>query len=95
MVRRSHASGLERWNVTCGECGKHFSSKRSDAQYCSPTCRSKVFRREKKKAEMIDLARYYLGRVRQNMPTSGRSAERAALLDLKSDIERTLSTWQG
>jgi hypothetical protein len=36
----SQANGVRRRTVTCTECGKTFSAKRTDAVMCSAACRT-------------------------------------------------------
>jgi hypothetical protein len=40
--QRTEARGPSR---PCSVCGEHFETSRADAQYCSPACRQKAYRR--------------------------------------------------
>jgi len=92
MTEREAVRTESGWLVWCSECHTRFESKRSDACYCSPTCRSRVFRREKKREETISLMKVYVDQVRGNMPRRGRSLEFEALAKLQVQIANALAS---
>lgn len=65
--------------VHCVECGTGFESTRSDAAFCSSTCRSRAHRKEKARQRDIDLMLQYVVKVCDNMNKRGGSPEFDAL----------------
>jgi len=41
------------FNLICSQCGKKFQSPVSRSRFCSPACRVKYFRSQKKKGEEV------------------------------------------
>ena len=50
---------VKRWqnrrNTVCKECGKTFTPRRSDAEYCSSACRQKAYRSRKARCQLGNL----------------------------------------
>lgn len=63
------------YQVHCVECGKPFESARSDAAFCSSTCRSRAHRKEAKRQRVIDLALQNVIALCAQMPRKGDSPE--------------------
>lgn len=79
-MRKTHEAERDRvddkgYQVTCVMCGKQFESVRSDASFCSSTCRSKAHRIEKQRQRDIDLMLQYVDKVCANMKKRGNSVE--------------------
>jgi len=41
------------FNLICSQCGKKFQSSVSRSKFCSPACRVKYFRSQKRKGEQV------------------------------------------
>lgn len=73
-VERVHNEARS-WSVICVQCGEEFESTRSDATFCSSTCRSKYTRRQQGRQKTIDRAKEAVEKMLANMPRTGDSAE--------------------
>jgi hypothetical protein len=83
-MRKQYDNQAERiddtgYRVYCVECDNWFESVRSDAAFCSSTCRSRAHRRDKRRQRDIDIMLAAVVKVCDNLPKTGDSPEFDAL----------------
>lgn len=79
------------YSVKCLECETVFEAIRSDAAYCSSTCRGRAFRRERNREAQAAQAIRAVQKMLEAMPGRGESIEFTACNEIIRRISKALN----